>query len=337
MPAYCGHCGREDSSLKCSRCKSVRYCDRSCQRAAWKAGHKAECVPVPACDRAGETQGAAASGAVGARCLIIDALPLDASVEQIRAGIRPFLKGGLPLEPANAMTEAREKQVLRRELRWRDVQGLFGYSEKGLYKDLYIYFDYADTASAPNELATKAFRMYGLGGAMGEPNWTRIRGPAIVVRGETPTFGGGSMSFGGVSMSPPTPSFDFKPIITVDEMTRTLCFFRDHKRSAQRIASARDAQRLTAGSGMGGGGTGMYFGPTGCTRPLGTVMGRDTEACDHCGATAATLGRPLKTCQTCHAAKYCSLDCQKAAWKGGHKQVCTGWGKKGLNAGAARR
>ena len=47
----CTQCGalaadlaREDRKLlKCSRCKRVRYCGRECQRAHWRAGHKAEC------------------------------------------------------------------------------------------------------------------------------------------------------------------------------------------------------------------------------------------------------------------------------------------------------
>jgi len=50
-PDRCTHCGawaadlaREDRRLlKCSRCKRVRYCGRECQRAHWRAGHKAEC------------------------------------------------------------------------------------------------------------------------------------------------------------------------------------------------------------------------------------------------------------------------------------------------------
>ena len=50
-PDRCTQCGawaadlaREDRKLlKCSRCKRVRYCGRECQRAHWRAGHKAEC------------------------------------------------------------------------------------------------------------------------------------------------------------------------------------------------------------------------------------------------------------------------------------------------------
>lgn len=42
----CGACGREeeegDKLLLCSGCHSVKYCDRECQRAAWKT-HKATC------------------------------------------------------------------------------------------------------------------------------------------------------------------------------------------------------------------------------------------------------------------------------------------------------
>eukprot|EP00986_Skeletonema_menzelii_P009825 scaffold4586_cov152-Skeletonema_menzelii.AAC.5 len=39
----CGHCGKYESNLlQCSRCKSVHYCNRECQKKAWKT-HKLEC------------------------------------------------------------------------------------------------------------------------------------------------------------------------------------------------------------------------------------------------------------------------------------------------------
>ncbi len=39
----CGHCGKCGTKhLQCSRCKSVMYCSKACQRAAWKT-HKLEC------------------------------------------------------------------------------------------------------------------------------------------------------------------------------------------------------------------------------------------------------------------------------------------------------
>ena len=47
----CANCGvsatqlaKDDKKLlNCSQCRSVRYCSRECQRAHWRAGHKAEC------------------------------------------------------------------------------------------------------------------------------------------------------------------------------------------------------------------------------------------------------------------------------------------------------
>ena len=50
-PDRCTHCGasaadlaRDDRKLRrCSRCQRVWYCGRECQRAHWRAGHKAEC------------------------------------------------------------------------------------------------------------------------------------------------------------------------------------------------------------------------------------------------------------------------------------------------------
>ncbi len=41
------HCVKEecdgDAELMCSRCKSVRYCGKECQRWHWKNGHKLRC------------------------------------------------------------------------------------------------------------------------------------------------------------------------------------------------------------------------------------------------------------------------------------------------------
>ena len=39
----CNNCGKISANLlSCSRCKTVNYCDRDCQRAAWPM-HKASC------------------------------------------------------------------------------------------------------------------------------------------------------------------------------------------------------------------------------------------------------------------------------------------------------
>ncbi|KZT67860.1 hypothetical protein DAEQUDRAFT_672474 [Daedalea quercina L-15889] len=51
---------------------------------------------------------------------------------------------------------------------------------------------------------------------------------------------------------------------------------------------------------------------TGEQRPL------DGKMCAKCGKTDV----PLKICSKCHAAKYCSAECQRADWRE-HKQACT--------------
>ena len=38
--------------MKCERCKKARYCGRKCQKAAWKAGHKAQCQPAESLEAA---------------------------------------------------------------------------------------------------------------------------------------------------------------------------------------------------------------------------------------------------------------------------------------------
>jgi hypothetical protein len=46
----CDHaeCLRDGAQLKCSKCKSRRYCDAACQKADWKAGHKRQCQDASA-------------------------------------------------------------------------------------------------------------------------------------------------------------------------------------------------------------------------------------------------------------------------------------------------
>ena len=51
--------GSGRSMLRCSRCKSARYCSTHCQRTHWRDGHKGKCV-APGEATAKETPAAAA-------------------------------------------------------------------------------------------------------------------------------------------------------------------------------------------------------------------------------------------------------------------------------------
>jgi hypothetical protein len=39
----CARCGNGGNLMRCAACKSVSYCGKECQTAAWKEGHKKEC------------------------------------------------------------------------------------------------------------------------------------------------------------------------------------------------------------------------------------------------------------------------------------------------------
>ena len=44
--SVCANCGFEGTNLlRCSRCKLVHYCDKTCQKNHWKK-HKKYCIPV---------------------------------------------------------------------------------------------------------------------------------------------------------------------------------------------------------------------------------------------------------------------------------------------------
>lgn len=52
----CGHCQTADPTLRCARCKTVKYCDAECQKAHWPT-HKPECTPPSLYDSIVKTRG----------------------------------------------------------------------------------------------------------------------------------------------------------------------------------------------------------------------------------------------------------------------------------------
>eukprot|EP00397_Hematodinium_sp_SG-2012_P067348 GEMP01104073.1.p1 GENE.GEMP01104073.1~~GEMP01104073.1.p1 ORF type:complete len:188 (+),score=27.04 GEMP01104073.1:37-600(+) len=100
------------------------------------------------------------------------ATPIPASSMHIAP---TFIQGG---------TETEEKEFLVRTRNWIRVVGLKAYTKKGIYPDLYVYFDFESREPA-NFLATKAFTMYtrDIGGL---PTGGSIRGSVVAVRAEFP-------------------------------------------------------------------------------------------------------------------------------------------------------
>ena len=220
-------------------------------------------------------------------------------------------------------SESREKSALRAPpFSWKDPQLLFGYSKDSIYKDLGIYFDNADQVSVVNRVATRTFRIFGLGGNQAAVDWDQIRGTALVFRMEPSTF---INMGGGGSRTSPIP---FQPLITQEELVQTVLFFKEH--DPRTVALRRDAQRYSMYSVPGPGTPGAppppppppdasYHGPAGA-RPWAKVLGSDAAACAVCGRAAALAGG-LRRC-ACRGPAYCGKECQRADWPS-HRPECT--------------
>ena len=258
---------------------------------------------------------AAAPSSTSHSYLTVEPLPLSASETTIRAAITPCECLPVPkrYHPGRRL-EQREIKRLQEEISWATPVGLFGYSHDGYYKDLWCYFDRADTTSPVNKLVDRAFRMYGLGGMQvrGKPTFAPIRGPAIICKMEPdPNFA-------------PPPPFVYNPVLSVDDIYNTLVFFRDNKKSAHRIALARDAQRLKnqnpmLGMGMGMGMLSAHYASGAGNFRKASSLARDDQQCAHCGKTEAMAGKLMRC--PCYLVKYCSAECQRED-RSRHKMAC---------------
>ncbi len=98
--------------------------------------------------------------------------------------------------------------------------------------------------------------------------------------------------------------------------------------TTQKVRQDLEQERARAGGGGSGGGAGK---PRAALPP---ALGGDTVAVPYrrvrvcgnpgCGnfAGAAEAGLELKQCGGCKAVRYCGADCQRAHWRGPHKQEC---------------
>src|SRR5687768_14487726 len=50
----CAKCKKPNPPQKCSRCKTVAYCNVDCQRQHWTLGHKSVCTPATVVNNAGD-------------------------------------------------------------------------------------------------------------------------------------------------------------------------------------------------------------------------------------------------------------------------------------------
>ena len=106
--------------------------------------------------------------------------------------------------------------------------------------------------------------------------------------------------------------------VRVTVMTGTAPGVTVHVTVAEKEGTAEDVEAVVEATG---------FRMLPLPQALTTLLLRAREkagagpACDQCGAGAST-DRPMLQCSACRRAKYCSADCQRKAWKAGHKKLC---------------
>jgi tetratricopeptide (TPR) repeat protein len=79
----CEQCDSNEAPLRCSRCKNAWYCNRDCQRSAWKS-HKPACKPVKAAEPTTPANGSSAEACYKAG----DAFEDDGDYDKAEAAYR---------------------------------------------------------------------------------------------------------------------------------------------------------------------------------------------------------------------------------------------------------
>ena len=111
---------------------------------------------------------------------------------------------------------------------------------------------------------------------------------------------------------------------------------KDHKNNGERSLKTKQKNHsafaetqkekitVVAGHLMGGGATGVSSVHTKIKENPQKALILMREKCNHssCTKTRSDPGVTLRECSVCHAVKYCSRECQVAAWKEGHGKIC---------------
>jgi len=88
----CAHCGFFNPTQKCGRCRLVKYCSASCQRAHWKAGgHKQICLGPEQRTRAAACQAAFLLGPAASRTALANhQSAINTALANIHQTVRGF-------------------------------------------------------------------------------------------------------------------------------------------------------------------------------------------------------------------------------------------------------
>ncbi|GAQ80092.1 hypothetical protein KFL_000460040 [Klebsormidium nitens] len=91
---------------------------------------------------------------------------------------------------------------------------------------------------------------------------------------------------------------------------------------ARQSSPTRPPKKKSGASGSGASTSGNGTPPTEEANPLET-RNKPARVCEHCQEPAKD-GAKLKKCSKCNKARYCGAQCQKLAWRAGHKETCRG-------------
>ncbi len=329
----CGNCGKTDNLMKCTRCSSMVYCSKECQKNHW-ADHKFVCKIQSKINATAKNQDDVMGEILKGGFKQGDVVKIFSSHIGVFGSTDKEMPEGVP-DNFLFVYEANNKYMML-----GDEKRLYGeYEYKRLYDDLLAnkeewleFFRYpanaqycGDCFKVLEPLAKIFFfrREYEKCGQVLDMHAKLLH---LYLQHATPFDDDNKPNLAWcIHMEHRANMLRFDLNAVLQRHEANIPLFRELSQYEKEYVPLKDHE-FTLRRKRGPSDAKIIIVSKERMRDLGTTADRDSalvelHQCGSCGKNEAALGKFLN-CARCKSVSYCGRDCQKNHWQNGHKKIC---------------